>query len=133
MRIVKPVEATALDVTVVLAIARADAAVVNLHIQPLAAVNGCQHRADAFARGVLAMTAENRLEGYLWIILCTLVITVDSDPVHFAATTNFVFSHHRYVVFSLATYYAGAAACAGIQVYGYPPSVFFVGMFRPDA
>src|SRR5690606_6565930 len=44
------------------------------------------------------------------------VIAVDANPVHFAATDNFLFADNRYVVFSLAGDGTSVATDTGVQV-----------------
>ena len=42
------------------------------------------------------------------------VVAIDTDPVHFAAATNLVFTNNRDVVFGLATNNTSAATDAGV-------------------
>ena len=60
-RVVEPVEAAHLVRAVVGAVARADAAVVDLLVEALGAVHRGQHRADGLAGRVLAVLAHHRL------------------------------------------------------------------------
>jgi hypothetical protein len=106
---------------------RADAAVVDHHVQPLVVVHvaptgqttsqgaasQCMHRTgwNALRRGGVA-----------------LVIAVDAQPVHFALAQHLLLADGRDVVLRLAGDDAGVAADAGIQVDAHAP-----GAGRPPA
>src|SRR5208283_3745120 len=95
-----------------LAKARADAAIVNLHIEPLAVMNGGLDGADRLARRLLAMHAGNRLEADPPVGPAQF-IGVDPQPVHVAVAGDFLRSDDRNVVLDLAGDDAGVAADAG--------------------
>src|SRR5204863_2456274 len=78
------VEPTHLVGTVVRAVARPYAAVVNHVVQAFGAMRGGTDWADHFARCVFALHARHRLEICLGIIAITLVISVHTQPVHVA-------------------------------------------------
>ena len=101
-RVVVPVEAPHLVWAVVGAIARANAAVVDLLVQALRTRGGGQDRADGLARGILAVLAHHGLMNTDRIFLRTAVITVNSDPMHDAASFNLVLSHYGNIVLCLA-------------------------------
>src|SRR5690606_37409272 len=110
--------------------ARADAAVVDLHVQALAVVHGGAHRADEFAGRVLAVHAGHRLEGRLAAL--RQLVGVDADPVHLAPAGDLLLAHHRDVVLRLAGCGAGVAADAGVQVDAHRPGVAARGPVRVE-
>src|SRR4029077_2115399 len=127
------VEAADFVRAIVRTVARADAAVVDHVVQAFGAVDGGADGAYLFAGRVLALLAWDRLEECRriierWVvarwIICRgmdrlLVITIDADPVHFAAAHNLIFADNRNVVFRLARDDTSVAAVAFIQVDGH--------------
>ena len=87
--------------TVVRTILGADAAVVNHVVQAFCTVHCRVNRTDRFARRVLAMHARHRHEiDALWMIrIEAFVVSIDANPMHLAATHNFVFTDNRNIVF----------------------------------
>ena len=115
------VEAAHFVGTIRLAEARADAAVVDLHVKPFAVVDRSRHRADRLARRVLAVHAGHGREAGSAVD----DIFVDPQPMHVAAFGDFVRADDRNIVFSLAGDDAGVAADAGRVVDHHRP---FVGV-----
>ena len=121
--VVEPVEAADLVRAVVGTVARADAAVVDLLVQPLVAVDRGQHRADRLAGGVAAVLAEHRLMGHLHVAAPAAgVVAIDAEPVHLALPPHLVLADHGDVVLRLAGDDAGGAAGAGVEVDGHAPA-----------
>ena len=79
------------------------------------------HRADTFARGILAMLTSNTLVGDLRVMLVTGEITVNIDPRHLAANRHLMLTNDRNVVLALAGHNAGVAADARGQVDHHAP------------
>src|SRR6476661_5458879 len=111
-RVVVPIEAAHLVRAIIRTVARANAAVVNLLVEPLRTGAGGQHRTDCLAWRVLAMLAHHRLVNALGIVFCPAVIAVNADPVHDAGAFDLVFADHGNVVFRLACNHARGTACA---------------------
>src|SRR5262249_19275322 len=109
-RVVEPVEAACFVRTIVGAVPSADAAVVDLLVQTLVAVDGGESGADRLARRVFALLAHHRLVGDFDLIGRAGVVTVDADPVHLAAAADFVAADYRRVVLHLARQPAAGAA-----------------------
>src|SRR5262249_8505577 len=114
---------------VVRAIARADAAVVDLIVQPFGAVHRRDHRADQFARRFLALHAGAGLEAGFGMINPTRVITGNAQPVHLAPMHRLFFADDWDVVFGLARDDAGVASYAGVQINSHAPGVTGVRPF----
>jgi hypothetical protein len=51
------------------------------------------------------------------------VVTVNTDPVHFAAAANFVFTNNRYVIFCATSYHASTATGTGVKVDSHNPVI----------
>src|SRR5712671_3963304 len=86
LAVAEPVEVANLVRTVVGAVARADAAVVDLHIEPIGRMIGRINRADRLARRISAVLTHHRDEASVEVraaVLSTLVIALDADPRHF--------------------------------------------------
>src|SRR5205085_3273941 len=83
VRVLQEVEAPDLVRAVVRAEARADAAVVDLHVEALAVMHRGAHRAHELARRALAVHAGHGLEDAA--PGRGRVVAVDADPVHHAA------------------------------------------------
>src|SRR4030095_560982 len=98
--------------TVVRAVARADAAVVDHVVEPLVAVHGGGDGTDDLAGRVLALHAGDGLVEGLRALRLSLVVAVDPDPVHLAAAAHLVLPDHRDVVLRDAGGHAGVAADA---------------------
>ncbi len=133
MRIFKPVESPHLVRAVVLAITRADAAVVDLHVQALAAVHCGQHRTNALARRVVTLLAQHWLVENFRLFTVAFKVTIDSDPVHFATPAHFIFPHDRHVVLGLTAHDTGRAANTRAEVNGHAPFVLGIVVRRPQA
>src|SRR5208283_1515132 len=102
---------------------------------------------DLFAGRVFALLARHRLEERPWIIERGIVfsgiagrfaagsrfgvgiVTVNADPVHFAAAHHLILAHHRNIVFGLAGHHTGIATVALVQVDGHAPGIAFVFEF----
>src|SRR5262249_38264700 len=122
-RVLEPVEAADLVRAVVLAVPRADAAVVDLLVDAVAAVHGREDGTDGLAWRVVAVLAHHRLHERVRRVLGARVIPIDADPVHLAAAPHFVLPHDGDVVLRLARRDAGRTAGAGVQVDRHPPRV----------
>src|SRR6185503_1995340 len=72
------------------------------------------------------MHAGNGLEIHFRIVERAFEIAIHTQPVHMAALGDLFFSHHRDVVFRLASYRARIAAGAGVEVNRHPPLVLLV-------
>src|SRR5207245_1929324 len=88
------VEAPDLIRTIVRAVARAHAAVVDHVIQAFARVVGGAYGTNHFAGCVLALHAGHRLEERLGIIAVALVVGVNPNPVHVATKDDLLFTDH---------------------------------------
>src|SRR5208282_4981246 len=117
------VEAAHLVRTVVRAIARADAAVVDLVVQAFAAMDGRAHRTYQFAGRILALHARHRLEMGPGGVAVSLIVGIDPNPVHVAAFHHLLFADHGDVVLRLAGDDAVIATHAGVQLNGHSPGV----------
>ena len=128
IEIIKPAH---LERTVVRAIPRANAAVVGHDVETVFAVHGCVHRANRFARRILAVLAHHRLMHHLRFfrnaapilieILFVGEIAIDPHPMHGAAVRDLKFADDRNVIFALAGNDARAATGADIQIHRHPP------------
>src|SRR5207248_6359518 len=106
------IEAPHLVGTVIRAIPRAHAAVIDHLVQAFGTVHGCNHRTNQFTGRVLAMHTGHRFVVNLGVGHLTFVIGIHTDPVHLPAVIHLLFADHRDIVFSLAGYHAGIAAGA---------------------
>src|SRR5262249_52313333 len=88
--------------TVIRAVPRPYAAVVDHVVQALGRVRGRADGADQFAGRVLALHARHRLEIRLGILAVALVVGVNAQPVHVTAPIDLLLAHDRYIVFRLA-------------------------------
>ena len=87
--------------TVVRAVARAHAAVVNHVIQAFGAMDRRSDRAHQFARRIFTVHTRNRLKVGFGIIAVALVIRIHPQPVHVTAETHLLFANDCNVVFRL--------------------------------
>src|SRR6266705_1526999 len=136
------VEAAHFVRAVVRAVAHPDTAVVDHVVQAFGAVHRGAHRANLLAGSVLALLTRNGLKECLRIVErfvvaggivrpgCRLVITVDANPVHFAAAHHLLLSYHGDIVFRLACDYARVAAITAIEIDDHGPLVAVVGKLR---
>jgi len=121
---VHPVEVTYFVRAVVSAIFSTDTTVVSHLVQALAAVIGSRYRTNVFARGVIAMLTQHRLEYRLYAIRIfghASKITVDTQPVHFMRFQHMFFTHYRNIVFCLATHHTSTATDTSIHVNRHTP------------
>src|SRR4029453_3903716 len=105
----------------VAAVARADAAVVDLCVQSLIGVVARVSRTPRFTRRLVAVLAEDGTELPLHVGELALPIALDPQPVHGAATRGLLRARGRNVVFGMAGDHAGSAACALIEIDGHSP------------
>ena len=126
IRIQQEVEATDLVRTVVRAVARADAAVVDHVVQAFVAVRRRRHRAHHLARRRLALLTRHRLVVGVRILDVAAVVPVDAEPVHLAAVRDLRLADDRHVVLGLAGDDAGVAAGADVLVDRHAPRVAVV-------
>ena len=131
VRVVEPVEPPRLERAVVGAVARADAAVVDLLAEALARVHRRQHRAHRLAGRVLAVLAHHRLVHDARRVGRAGVVAVDADPVHLAAPAHLVGADRGHVVLGLARDDAGGAARARVEIDRHRPAVTGVAVDRP--
>ena len=68
--------------------ARADATVVDLHVETVLVVIGGSHRTDCLARRRLAVLAQHRDEAQLCVRILALPVALDADPLYLAARAN---------------------------------------------
>jgi len=125
------VEAADFVRAVVLAVARADAAIVDHLVGPVRRVNGRRDRTYRLTRRVLAVLAHDRLREHLGIVVALLlahVIAVVANPVHVSTIAHLLLAHHLHVVFARARHDAGVAPGTGIQVNRHPPLILVVGV-----
>src|SRR5207247_5314611 len=133
LRVPEPVESPDLVWTVVLAIPRADAAVVHLLIEAVRAVRRRGHGTHRFAGRVLAVLAHHRLHQRFGMVLGIAGVGVDADPVHLTAPQHFVPADDRHVVLGLTRRHARRTARARVEIDGEAPPVraaFAVGPER---
>src|SRR5690606_6348788 len=101
---------------------RADAAVVDLPVQPVRRVVRCVHRADRLARRVAALLAQHRQERRLKILVLTLEIALDPQPVEDATLRDLLRTDDADVVFRVARRDARTAAGAALHVDRHAPA-----------
>src|SRR6202035_4691938 len=101
----EPVESTHLVRTVVFAIARADASIVYLAVEPFLSVIRREHRADRLARRVIALLTQHwrevelrRLRRFLWL----REVTLDPNPRHDSAVVDAFLTDPWNIVFRVA-------------------------------
>ena len=104
-------------------VARADAAVVDLRVQPVLVLMARIGRAHRFARRVVALLAEHRPELDPHVREITLVVAFDAEPVHGAAAPGLFGRHRGNVVFGMARRDAGFAARALVEIDRHSPAV----------
>src|SRR5262249_55665014 len=109
--------------TVVRAVARADAAVVDHVVEALAAVHGGIHRAHDLARRVFAVHARHRLVDDLGGVERPAGRAIDPDPGHPVPAQHLVAPDHGNVVLGRARERARVAADARRQVDRHAPGV----------
>jgi len=102
--------------TVVLAVARADAPVVDHIVQAFRGVAGRGYRANNLARRVLALHARDWLEIGFRIVAIALVVDIDANPVHVTPEQRLVLADHRDVIFRLTREDAVVASHALVEV-----------------
>src|SRR5262249_20870426 len=117
------VEAADLVRTVVRAVARPDAAVVDHVVEALAAVHGGVHRADDLTGRVLAVHAGHRLVQHLGGVQIAGEVAVDAQPLHLAAPRHLVLPDDGDVVLGDAGRDAGVAADASVEIDRHAPRI----------
>src|SRR5690606_11300396 len=120
-RVVQVVEPAHLVGAVVRAVAGADAAVVDHHVEALLAVHRGVHRAHVLAGGPLAVHAGDGLDDGPRILELAREVAVHPQPGHLAAALDLVTADDRDVVLDLAGDDAGVAAGAAAQVDRHAP------------
>src|SRR5258708_9517196 len=91
LTVAEPVEVANLVRTIVGAVARADAAVIDLNVQPVGRMIGRINRADRLARRISAVLTHHWDEASVEIgttILSAFVVALDADPCHFTTAQN---------------------------------------------
>src|SRR5438874_5282847 len=131
-RVLEPVEPAYLVWTVVLAVPRADAAVVDLLVEDVGAVHGREHRTDRLAWRVAAVLAHHRLHERPRRVFAAGVVAIDPDPVHLASAPHFIPPDDRDVVLRLARRDARRAAGARREIDRHPPVVLAARTLGPQ-
>src|SRR5690348_12808232 len=126
-RVVEEIEAADLVGAIIRAEARADAAVVDHHIEAFGVVHRRVHGADDLARRVLAVHAGHRLEHDPRVLERALVVTIDPEPMHVSAAQDFSLPYNRTIVLRLTRHDAGLAADAGVEIDAHRPGDSVVG------
>src|SRR5205085_11621774 len=99
--VTKEIEATNLVRTIRLTKSRADAAVVNLDIQPFVVMYRRRYRTHRFAGCGFAVHAGNRLKTAVQLCARADLVTVDPQPVHLAAEVDLLRADNTDIVFGL--------------------------------
>ena len=133
---VEPVEAPDLVRAGVRAVARADAAVVDLEIEPFRAMHGGVDGANGSHGACLAVHARERLDDDRRVLVrrcrpSRREVAVDANPVHLAVALDFVLADDRDVVLRLTRDDAGGAAGAGGEVDHHAPLELAIEQFGP--
>src|SRR5882672_11214448 len=100
--VLEPVEPPHVIRAVVAAVARADASVVDLSVQPLVRAVGREDGADRLARRDLAVLAEHRQEEIRRMLRLAFRPALEAEPVQLAPVRGRGLPHHRDVVLRLA-------------------------------
>src|SRR5207248_7939216 len=93
--------------TVVQAITCPDAAVVNHHVDAFGRVRRGADRAYRFARCILAVLAQHRLEEGARIMEIAGEVCVDAQPLHVATDLDLLLTHYGTIVLRLTCNHAG--------------------------
>src|SRR5204862_2822708 len=114
LRVIEPVEVADLVGAVVGAVARADAAVVDLPVEPVGRVIRREYGADRLARRVAALLAQHRRgDGVQWrAVLAAGEIALDAHPAHLAMPAHQLLPDGREVVLGVTGRHARRAAGA---------------------
>ena len=115
---------------IIAAITDADAAIVNLRIQPLRRVIGRVHGADRLTRRVIAVLTEHRHEPSSDVGILSFPIALDSDPIDRPSLRRFLFSGNANVVLRMASHDTGFATCTAIEIDDHFPLVGLVLLAR---
>src|SRR6185437_15260709 len=102
--------------TVVGAVPRPYAAVVNHVVQAFGGVRGRADWTNHFARRVFTLHAGNGLEVSLGIVAIALVVDVHTQPVHVAALVDLLLADDRDIVLRLTRNDAVVATHAGVVI-----------------
>ena len=108
---------------VVAAVARSDAAIVDLHIQALAVVLDRIHRAHRLAGSVLTVLAQHRQKARLHVGEFAFPIALDADPLFGAVLDETLLFIDGNIVLRLAGHHACLAAGAAVDVDDHAPLV----------
>ena len=117
--------------TVIRAVPRAHAAVVNHVVQALGAVHGGTDRTNQLTRRVLALHAGYRLKECSRIRPIALVVGIDAQPVHMPAPHHLLLADDWNVVLGLAGDDAVVASDARIQIDRHAPRVWLALVIKP--
>src|SRR5262249_45358322 len=106
------------------------AAVVHLAVQAVGGVIRGVHRADGFARRVIAMLAQHRHHSSAerTTVLSPFEVALDPHPTHLATTRYLLLADMRDVVLGIASRDASRAAGAPRQIDRHPPHGVLVGV-----
>src|SRR5581483_3752145 len=125
------VKATYFVRTVVVAVPRAHAAVINHVIEAFAAMYGRADRTNQLTRRVFALHAGHRLEERARIGAIALVICVHPQPVHVPALVDLLLPDHRNVVLRHTSQNAGIASDACVVIDDHAPLVRLILVVIP--
>ena len=103
--------------------ARADAAVVDLHVEAVLVVIRGSDRAHRLARRRLAVLAQHRDEAQLHVGILAFPVALDADPLHLAALRESLLADDGQIVLGLARDHARLAAGAAIEIDRHGPGV----------
>src|SRR5687768_8181738 len=108
--------------TGVRAVARTDAAVVDLRVEPLVGMMARIGRAHRLARRVVALLAHHGPELQPHVREIAFPVALDADPVLRAPERRLLIADGRDVVLRMTRRHAGAAPGAGIELYRHSPT-----------
>src|SRR5215217_4139281 len=120
------IEAPDLIRTIIGAPAGADAAVINLDVEPVFVVDRGFDRTNRLAGRMLTLHAWHWLEEGFGIIHRAFVVMIHAQPMHLAAHLHLFFTHYGDIVLRLARDGAGVAPDAGVQVDRHGPLIVIV-------
>src|SRR5581483_3218278 len=116
--------------TVVGAIPRADAPVVDHIVKAFAAVYGRTHRANHLAGRLLALHARDRFKEGLGVLAIPLVVGVHAEPVHVTSAIGLLLADYRDIVLRLASDNAVVASHACVQVDRHAPGEWLLAVLE---
>ena len=113
--------------TIIRAITRADAAIIDLQVQAFLVMQRCADGANHFTRRIFALHAlAPSLVEHFGIYGRSAKISVHANPVHHASPRDFLFADDGNVIFRLASNCAGVTADARAQINRHAPTIAVV-------